>query len=277
MSNYYCLVASLPEIAFDGNKALYSVDKFRDEVYPFLSSEDRRIVNLIFHERDNANILRLLRYGSDANLESLGCYDKGQLLDIITAAKECETRANDVPAYLYDFLEQYFAEEERTDLLWEDVLATYYYNYSISCANKFVSEWFVFNLNVNNILAATIARKYKLNVADYVLGDNEISNALRTSTSRDFGLGGMLDYSDAVLRISENEKLQEREHLLDELRWAWLDENSVFNYFTVEKLITLLIKLRIVERWAILDTDKGMQRYNELVEGLKGDMNIVPE
>jgi hypothetical protein len=72
--------------------------------------------------------------------------------------------------------------------------------------------------------------------------------------------------------LSENEQLQEREHQLDEMRWAWLDENSVFNYFTVERLFVFLQKLDIVARWAKLDSEKGMQRYTELIDDLKGGL-----
>ena len=75
-------------------------------------------------------------------------------------------------------------------------------------------------------------------------------------------------------RLSENDKLQEREHQLDEIRWAWLEDNSVFNYFTVERLYVFLQKLDIISRWAKLDSETGMQRYNELIDNLKSGLNL---
>lgn len=78
-----------------------------------------------------------------------------------------------------------------------------------------------------------------------------------------------MDYFESLVRLSENEKLHEREHRLDEMRWAWLDDNSVFNYFTVEKLYVFLQKLDILERWAVMDADKGMELYNSIIEELK--------
>ena len=112
-----------------------------------------------------------------------------------------------------------------------------------------------------------------MSVADAVIGDGEIAEALRTSGARDFGLTGALDYFESVQRMSENSRLQERERQLDDLRWKWLEDNSVFNYFTVERLFVFLIKLSIVERWAKLDADKGMLRYNELIAELKSGMD----
>ena len=278
MSNYYCLVAGLPELAFDGSKAPFTVEKFREEVYPFLEKEDARCIDLFFMAWDNANILLLLRDGADSLLERKGCYSKEQLLEIMAAAKEGDPRRSDVPEYMYDFLEYYYANEERTDILWEDNLALRYYAYAMKCGNKFISEWFDFNLNVNNILVAVLARKYKLNIEACVLGDGEVAEAIRTSGARDFGLTGVLDYLEMVIRISENDKLQERERMLDDMRWNWLDDNSVFDYFTVERLFVFLQKLDIIERWAVLDAEKGMQRYKELIDELKsGTVSFIKD
>lgn len=278
MSNYYCLVAGLPELAFDGSKAPFTVEKFREEVYPFLEKEDARCIDLFFMAWDNANILLLLRDGADSLLERKGCYSKEQLLEIMAAAKEGDPRRSDVPEYMYDFLEYYYANEERTDILWEDNLALRYYAYAMKCGNKFISEWFDFNLNVNNILVAVLARKYKLNIETCVLGDGEVAEAIRTSGARDFGLTGVLDYLEMVIRISENDKLQERERMLDDMRWNWLDDNSVFDYFTVERLFVFLQKLDIIERWAVLDAEKGMQRYKELIDELKsGTVSFIKD
>lgn len=278
MSNYYCLVAGLPELAFDGSKAPFTVEKFREEVYPFLEKEDARCIDLFFMAWDNANILLLLRDGADSILERKGCYSKEQLLEIMAAAKEGDPRRSDIPEYMYDFLEYYYANEERTDILWEDNLALRYYAYAMKCGNKFISEWFDFNLNVNNILVAVLARKYKLNIETCVLGDGEVAEAIRTSGARDFGLTGVLDYLEMVIRISENDKLQERERMLDDMRWNWLDDNSVFDYFTVERLFVFLQKLDIIERWAVLDAEKGMQRYKELIDELKsGTVSFIKD
>ena len=34
MSNYYCLVAGLPDVAFDGSKSAYTVERFKEDIYP---------------------------------------------------------------------------------------------------------------------------------------------------------------------------------------------------------------------------------------------------
>ena len=273
MSNYYCLVAGLPDVAFDGSKSAYTVECFKEEIYPELSATDAACVDLFFLERDNANILKILRHGDDARIGQYGCYSRQELEEIISSAKNGDTPIKGVPSYIYSFVEHYMASEGGSNVIWEDVLSSYYYDYATSCANGFVAEWFTFNRNVNNILVAFAARKYKMNVADVVIGEGEVADALRTSGARDFGLTGMLDYFESIQRLNENGRLQERERQLDDIRWKWLEDNSVFNYFTVERLFVFLVKLGIIERWAKLDADKGMQRYNEMIAELKSGMD----
>lgn len=274
MSNYYYLVAGLPEVAFDGSKQVYSIDDFREDIYPHLSAEDKRLIDLFFLARDNENLMKILKGGAEVELARIGCYSQEQLLDIVSSVKNGDVRDAGVHSYLYDFLEQYFASEQSEHIMWSDVLSARYYEYAMSSSNKFIAQWFTFNLDVNNLLVALTARKYKLSVADVVIGNNEVAEALRTSAARDFGLSGTLDYLEAVQRMAENDKLQEREHQLDEMRWKWLDDNSAFCYFSVEVLFLFLQKLDIVARWAALDADKGMQRYTELINDLKGGIEL---
>ena len=273
MANYYCQIAGLPDVAFDGSKGAFTVERFRDELYPVLSARDAKCVDLLFLSIDNANILDILKHGEEARIEQAGCYSKEELLDIIASAKDGDAPRKDVPTYLYRFFDYYIANESNENIIWNDVLSAYYYDYATASSNKFVAAWFAFNRNVNNILVAFTARKYRMNIADVVIGDDEVANLLRTSAARDFELSGALDYFEAVQRMSENGKLQEREHQLDELRWRWLDDNSVFNYFTVERLFVFLQKLIIIERWEALDAEKGMQRYNEMIAELKSGMD----
>ena len=273
MSNYYCQVVGLPDVAFDGSKAAYTVERFRDELYPALSARDAKCVDLLFLSIDNANILNVLKSGEEAKIQQVGCYSREELMEIIASAKDGDSPRSDVPSYLYRFFDYYFANESNENIIWNDVLSAYYYDYATASSNKFVAQWFAFNRNVNNILVAFTARKYRMNIADVVIGDDEVANALRTSAARDFELSGALDYFETVQRLSENGKLQEREHQLDELRWRWLDDNSVFNYFTVERLFVFLQKLIIIERWDALDADEGMKRYNEMIAELKSGMD----
>lgn len=272
MSDYYCLVAGLPDIVFDGNKINFSFENFKEDIYVNLSDDDAAKINLFFYEWDNENIIKMLRYGTETDLSRIGCFDREELAELIASVKNGDVRIIKYPAYMYDFLEFYFANEEQEGLIFVDILASRYYDYATKCGNKFIAEWFAFNQDLNNLQVAFLARKFKLNVDDCVVGDNEVVEAIKNSNARDFGLTGTIDYLETVQRLCEMDKLQERERMFDELKWNWLDENSAFLYFSVERLFVFLQKLNIVLRWSKLDTETGMMRYKELIEDLKSGL-----
>ena len=100
---------------------------------------------------------------------------------------------------------------------------------------------------------------------------------LRTSNARDFGLGDTLPYLENIQRISEIDDLLEREKKVDQLKWIWMEDESFFNYFTVERLFVFLLQLEMIERWISLDKDKGNELFRALIQGLKNDVQIPEE
>ena len=56
------------------------------------------------------------------------------------------------------------------------------------------------------------------------MGKTDVSEMIRTSNARDFGLSEMLEYCEQVLRISEIEELVEREKKIDLLKWNWMED-----------------------------------------------------
>jgi hypothetical protein len=153
----------------------------------------------------------------------------------------------------------------------------YYYNYAIKCGNSFVSAWFELNLDVNNILAALAARKYKMEVSKVPVGDNFVAEALRSSNARDFGLADDLEYFEQLIRINDTVDLVEREKKIDLLKWNWMEDNTFFNYFTIEKIFVFLMKLEMIERWVSLDKEKGNELFRQLIDQLKDEVQIPQE
>ena len=58
-----------------------------------------------------------------------------------------------------------------------------------------------------------------MDVSQVVVGKTDVSEMVRTSNARDFGLSEILEYFEQVLRISEIEELVEREKKIDLLKW----------------------------------------------------------
>ncbi len=277
MSKYYYLIAGLPELALEDNKLYCTLADFKSEYYPFLSKPDRKLLDLFYLQFDNLNLLKLLR-DRDASIDLRGLYSKESLLEGISMIKEgAEIAESQLPSYMSIFLINYFKESFDTSVLWDDRLAALYYAYALRCKNRFMIDWFDFNLTVNNVLIALTARKYKLDIAPHIVGDTVVCDALRTSNARDFGLSGSIDYWEQLAKAGETEDLVEREKKIDQLRWNWLEEHSTFKYFTVERIIVFFQQLSIIERWIPLDKEKGNKMFRSIIAALKDEVQIPGE
>ena len=277
MTNYYCLVTGLPELSLEDGKLSYTVANFKTEIYPELSKADKKLVDLFYLKFDNRNLLTLLKDKEASVDTSLGNYSADELLSVIASIKEETAPDKKFPAYFYEFAELYLntPDDERWGL--EDKLHGFYYNHAMKSGNPFVSAWFELNLDVNNILAAMTARKYKMDVARVPVGENLVAEALRSSNARDFGLADDLEYFEQLVRINDTIDLVEREKKIDLLKWNWMEDNTFFNYFTIEKIFVFLMKLEMIERWVSLDKEKGNELFRQLIDQLKDEVQIPQE
>lgn len=276
MSTYYCLVAGLPDISLDDGKLSYSVSDFKAELYPDLSAQDRKLIDLFYLKFDNTAILKLLK-NKDAVIEDKGNFSAEELLQLIEAVREGDTPDKKYPSYLVNFVSQYLQLSQDELYRADDLLAALYYSYGMSSNNAFIASWFEFNLNLNNILVALAARKYKLEVSSVIVGATSICEQLRTSNARDFGLNETLEYFEALQRIADIEELVEREKKVDMLKWKWLEDESFFHYFTIERIFVFLMQLEMIERWISLDKEKGNELFRKMIQDLKNEVQIPEE
>ena len=276
MSAYYYLVAGLPDISLEDGKLSYTISDFRAESYGDLSAKDQALIDLFYLKYDHADLLSLLK-DKDAVTQGKGNFSSEDLLQLIASVKEGEKPDAKFPSYLYDFIAQYLALPADELYKAENLLASAYYAYAMKSKNPFIASWFEFNLNINNILAAFAARKYKMNVAEVIVGDTDVCEMLRTSNARDFGLSETLDYFEPLQRLVETDDLVEREKKVDQLKWKWLEDASFFFFFTIEGLFVFLLQLEMIERWVLLDKEKGSELFRQMIQNLKDEVQIPEE
>ena len=276
MSAYYYLVAGLPDISLEDGKLSYTISDFRAESYGDLSAKDQALIDLFYLKYDHADLLSLLK-DKDAVTQGKGNFSSEDLLQLIASVKEGEKPDAKFPSYLYDFIAQYLALPADELYKAENLLASAYYAYAMKSKNPFIASWFEFNLNINNILAAFAARKYKMNVAEVIVGDTDVCEMLRTSNARDFGLSETLDYFEPLQRLVETDDLVEREKKVDQLKWKWLEDASFFHYFTIERLFVFLLQLEMIERWVLLEKEKGSELFRQMIQNLKDEVQIPEE
>ena len=228
MGKYYCLVAGLPNIALEDSKLTTSVEAFREELEGILTRSDKKLLDLFFLKFDNKNVIVRLQQ-PDSEPDARGRIPMREFDALYRALKEEEKppKNNRIPPYFETFYRLRIANEGTDDevkIEWEDRLAALYYAYAMKCRNRFVADWFELNLNINNVLAAITCRKHGWEKAGYIVGDNEVARALRTSNARDFGLGDTVDYLTDLQRIVEETDLMAREKKVESLKRNWQEE-----------------------------------------------------
>ncbi|MDO4949059.1 MAG: DUF2764 family protein [Bacteroidales bacterium] len=273
--SYYCIVAGLPDMSLDDSKPTYSMDRLKDEIYPQLSAHDKGLIDLALLQVDNRNLLALMN-DKHATTEKGGLLTGEALLEMIEAVRQGDV-VKGVPGYMMRFVEQYDAMPADSLFKADDLLWGLYYEQAMQADNKFVASWFEFNLNLNNMLSALAARKYKMDVAQVVVGNTETAELIRTSNARDFDLGNTLDYVDAVLQIAATDNLVAREQMIDRLRWKWMDEATVSDYFSVERIFVFMMQIAMTSRWMSLDKDTGNEKFRQIIAQLKNEVKVPTE
>ena len=268
--NYYCLIAGLPDIQAEDIKISTSLFELKNELMEQLSATDADLLKLVFAKYDNANFLAFLD-NKEAELNKLGNLNTADWEQLIALLQEVENPKDGRLLPYFQGFYQTIANEKASseNISSEDQLSSLYYEYAMKNSNKFLSSWFEFNLNINNILTATACRKHGFDQRQLVIGSNEIAIALKNSNARDFGLAGIFDQLDLVLRIAEENDLLEREKKIDALKWTWLEENTFFSYFSIEKVMAYVLKIEMLERWKPLSVENGTQIFRELLKGMK--------
>lgn len=263
---YYTLVAGLREWALDGEAKGFDARAIIDEIAEQLSASDLRQLRLLYTFYDIENIINL-RAGRTRH-EALGNLNAEDI------ASEAE-HPDRLPKFIARLIEAYkapddsdFDDVDRTQPF-EKALFAAYYKECAKASSHFMREWSRFDMDLRNVTAAVTARRLNSNIADAVLGDNEIAQTLARSSAADFGLRGELPWIDTLLAaLADDSNMIDKEHKIDMLRWAQADELTAFDDFSIDVVLAYAVKINLVHRWSALDAARGREMFEQLKESL---------
>ena len=275
--NYYCLVAGLPDIIPDDKKLHYSSVELREYLKNELHLSDFELVKLFYLPWDHNNLLELL-FSKEAEWDERGNYTK-DFFEPFTDKKQLESlNFSLLPGYISDFIKSYHNSEEKISKS-EAIndLTRGWYDLMLSSGNDFVTKVTKYKKQMGNIMLALNGRKHDIPYEDSIIGDDELTRALKRSRARDFGITDENIDIENIIQMFEIENILDREMQFDNHFWKFLDENTFFNYFSIEKILAFLLKLFITERWFVLDKEKGQQIFNQFLDKLKSNFEFPEE
>jgi len=275
-NQYYYFVAGLPDIFFDSTKLPFTVDDFREMLDEVLAPKDKNLIDKYFLKYDNENLLTFLK-NKNAELNKKGKISAEEMKETIDSVDvDFPVQNPAIPSYFEDYIRLWLDESaHKESKLWEDLMSEFYMDYGRKSKNKLVSDWFELNLNISNILTAIYCRKYGIDLNNVIVGNNEVAQLIRENSNvRDYGLSRELEYFDTLQRIAEETDIYERERKIDKLRWDWLDENTIFDYFDINFIFAYLCKLQILERWVKLNAEEGERIFRQIIIDLKRGVSM---
>ena len=140
--------------------------------------------------------------------------------------------------------------------------------------NNFLNEWMEFELNLKNILLLVEQSKTSTPFSQIILEANETAGLLKQNPLADFSTELSLGFYSHAIKIIETENLMEREKKIDLLKWKKAEEMTFFNYFSIEAILSFIIRLMIIERWALLKSEKDKVNLSSILNSFVEQVKI---
>lgn len=268
-SEYYSLVAGLKELTLESENKGFDAKAIIGEVIENISASDAKAVSLLYTYYDCENIAAARAGRSRHN--PLGNLNHEEIEDEL---KEPTKLPSAIAAVIKAFSSKDSKESENS-ISFERAIFEAYYTECASSSSRFIKEWSETDRNLRNIAAAISARGIDIPVDQVIVGGGNIADSLRRSSAADFGLRGELPYIDAVITaVNDVANLVEKEHKIDQLRWAEVEGATEFDYFNISKVMAYLVKVNIIARWSELNPEKGREMLNKLMNELSAKDKI---
>ena len=131
----------------------------------------------------------------------------------------------------------------------EENLNKGFYEAALKDDNRFIREYFSFDLGLRNMKARFLNEAFgrPANQDTINLETGEFNEAARVSET----LAG--------------ENILAREKGLDAIVWEKISELTSFNYFDLDALLGIIAKMRLIERWRALDEETGREMFQQLI------------
>ena len=137
-----------------------------------------------------------------------------------------------------------------------DQLTADFYKRALAHKNRYVREWFAFDLDLRNTVVAYLNES---------LGREKGRDQILLEGREDAEFPERAK-ADAVLH---GDDILDRERGLDELRWQKINEITLMDYFDLEVILGFVCKLKIIDRWLQLDPASGRALFRKLVEDIR--------
>jgi len=248
---YYFLAGYLPELHIDDRKIKFGITELKGEQY--IPPRDWREIELILMGNDVFMIEKLLSGKSFAVKNSV--YEAEFWREQIKDPQEG-------PEFILNFLREFKAGEGNFGPREADRLYGAYYDYvSTKSSSKFLRQYFEFDRNLRNVMAAIRARQKGLSPSDVLSGNNELVETLSRSSAEDFGLTEDYPWVESLMTAEHPLRRQE---VIGQILWNLMDEIAGDDPFHFNSILSYALRLQMLEKRLALSEEEGMAKVRRL-------------
>lgn len=249
---YYFLVSFLPEIRRDDRKVKFGFRDFLEERNQIADS-DWHEVELLLLGRDVFLLEGLLRGKARSVDHTL--YGEEFWREQLKAPKEV---AEPFAEFLESVAGRPFGPAET------DRLYGLYYDYVLAnTSSRLLREYFQFERDFRNIVAALRARRRGLPPSEHLVGEGDVVEALGKSSAEDFGLGKDFSWIERLVHAADPQVFED---LREQILWDYLEDRIEAEDFAFDVVLSYVLRLDLLERRLALSAERGMEIVRKLEE-----------
>jgi vacuolar-type H+-ATPase subunit C/Vma6 len=259
---YYYLITSLPDLSLTDKDPGYSVVSFRQSVMDQLDKKDARLIQVLYYRYDIENLGTLVKNTTDP-WRPEGNFSADELSAMLSSP-------DSLPQFLALFMHDTYEawpRMSRKEMI--NTATTYFIDWTSTIENAFLRKWLTFDHNLKNLLIWLNCRKFGLNHADEVLGNNYEAEYLRSAKSGELNLKAWDFQFHETLRHYNNPNIALREVIINEMRWHYLNEITEPYPFGIEQLLAFAIRLHLINRNLTESEELGNQRLGTLLSSVR--------
>ncbi|MBD78656.1 MAG: hypothetical protein CL840_07040 [Crocinitomicaceae bacterium] len=263
--NYYGLVSGLQNLVV-GKKDDLSPADFRDFLSAQLLPEDYYQLLLLYYKYDNQNFteayFKTNEFNSNGNLseEELGGIFKNKYSEDI---------------YFSVLLDKIDLEQNNlTRFELEHILTQHYYDFVAENGIDFLVRWSEFELTLQNLTVVYALRNLKIDDDNQFIKGGYFSG-LELKRINVADLDRQYPHLKRKYEALEITDPIQRKLKVDQIKWDFLDENSFFQYFTIEKILAYTIKLNHLEVWKEIDNNEGSILLDNYVQQVNNELETL--
>ncbi len=281
---YYYFVTGLPSLEADDTKIPWTPKEFYLYAGNFLLPSDYAQLRTLLLPADLVNITAQLC--EEEEWDETGLITKAEMVALTEQIKKggepytrlSESQKLNFPPFLYDFIGNVLISEENFEknrLQWQAF--NQFYDWVLTNGNPFLQKWFSYLRDMNNILSALVCKKYNLPLTEQLTGDYELTGKLGKSRAADMSLGKLYEVFNVLDGLVEESDLLDREKSIDALKWSWIEQNTFFEYFSLNRILGYFLKLGILHRWINLTQQEGEARLSEILDYMEKSFEFPDE